>query len=109
MPSFADMLAYLRKRAGYSQTELTDKLKISRSAIGMYESGKREPDFETLEALADTFNVNMDTLLGKASDSSLPPNAIEYNERYYAPIVGSIPAGYPATAGYHSLRLLTNY
>lgn len=57
MPSFADMVAYLRKRAGYSQTELADKLKISRSAIGMYESGKREPDFETLEALADTFNV----------------------------------------------------
>ncbi len=98
MPSFADMLTYLRKRAGHSQTELADKLKISRSAIGMYESGKREPDFETLEALADTFNVNMDTLLGKASDSSLPSNAIEYNERYYAPIVGSIPAGYPATA-----------
>ena len=49
MPSFADMLAYLRKRAGYSQTELADKLKISRSAIGMYESGKRESDFETLE------------------------------------------------------------
>lgn len=53
MPSFADMLAYLRKRAGYSQTELADKLKISRSAIGMYESGKREPDFETLEMCAD--------------------------------------------------------
>lgn len=98
MPSFADMLAYLRKRAGYSQTELADKLKISRSAIGMYESGKREPDFETLEALADTFNVNMDTLLGKASDTNALSNAINYNEHYLAPIVGSIPAGYPATA-----------
>ena len=98
MPSFADMLAYLRKRAGYSQTELADKLKISRSAIGMYESGKREPDFETLEALADTFNVNMDTLLGKASDTSALSNTINYNEHYLAPIVGSIPAGYPATA-----------
>ena len=82
MPSFADMLAYLRKRAGYSQTELADKLKISRSAIGMYESGKREPDFETLEALADTFNVNMDTLLGKASDTNALSNAINYNEHY---------------------------
>lgn len=97
MPSFADMLAYLRKRAGYSQTELADKLKISRSAIGMYESGKREPDFETLEALADTFNVNMNTLLGK-SDAPIPSNAIEYSERHFAPIVGTIPAGYPATA-----------
>ena len=70
MSSFSDMLAYLRKRDGMSQKELADKLGISRSTIGMYETGEREPDFETLEALADTFNVNMDTLLGKVSLSS---------------------------------------
>ena len=67
MSSFSDMLAYLRKRDGMSQKELADKLGISRSTIGMYETGVREPDFETLEALADAFNLNMDTLLGKAS------------------------------------------
>ena len=31
----------------------------------MYEVGKREPDFETLEAIADLFNVDMNFLLGK--------------------------------------------
>lgn len=31
----------------------------------MYEVGKREPDFETLEAIADFFNVDMNFLLGK--------------------------------------------
>lgn len=72
MSSFSDMLAYLRKRAGMSQKELADKIGISRSTIGMYEAGEREPDFETLEALADTFNVNMDTLLGKASSNETP-------------------------------------
>lgn len=100
MPSFADMLAYLRKRDGYSQTELADKLKISRSAIGMYESGKREPDFETLEALADTFNVNMDTLLGKADDIKTPPlpsNLIPARFRQ-APLVGEIACGTPILA-----------
>lgn len=100
MPSFADMLAYLRKRDGYSQTELADKLKISRSAIGMYESGKREPDFETLEALADTFNVNMDTLLGKADDIKTPPlpsNLIPARFRQ-APLIGEIACGTPILA-----------
>ena len=100
MPSFADMLSYLRKRDGYSQTELADKLKISRSAIGMYESGKREPDFETLEALADTFNVNMDTLLGKADDIKTPPlpsNLIPARFRQ-APLVGEIACGTPILA-----------
>lgn len=66
MPSFADMLGYLRKRSGLSQKDLAEKIGVSRSAIGMYETGEREPDFETLEAIADIFNVNMDTLLGKS-------------------------------------------
>lgn len=97
MSGFSDMLTFLRKREGFSQKELADKIGVSRSAIGMYEAGEREPDFETLEALADTFNVNMNTLLGK-SDAPIPSNAIEYSERHFAPIVGTIPAGYPATA-----------
>ena len=95
MSSFNDMLSYLRKRNGMSQKELAEKIGISRSAVGMYEAGEREPDFETLEALADTFNVNMDTLLGK---SSPPSNAIPYTAYHKAPIIGSIPAGYPVLA-----------
>lgn len=67
MSSFSDMLVSLRKQHRLSQNELAEKVGVSRSAIGMYETGVREPDFETLEALADTFNVNMDTLLGRSS------------------------------------------
>lgn len=33
----------------------------------MYENGEREPDFETLEAIADFFNVDMDYLIGRSS------------------------------------------
>lgn len=65
MSNFSDMLIYLRKRMGLSQQELADKIGLTRSTIGMYETAKREPDFETTEILADFFNVNMDTLLGK--------------------------------------------
>lgn len=64
MAQFSDMLTYLRKRNNLSQQELADKLNITRSAIGMYETGRREPDFETLEAIADFFNVDMNTLTG---------------------------------------------
>lgn len=66
MATFADMLVYFRKQACLSQKELSEKTGLSRSAIGMYESGRREPDFETLETIADFFNINMDTLLGRA-------------------------------------------
>ena len=38
----------------------------------MYELGKREPDFETLEAIADLFNVDMNFLLGKVGSELSP-------------------------------------
>lgn len=74
MASFRDMLKYLRVRENLSQAELADKLGVAKSTISMYEVGKREPDFETLEAIADLFNVDMNFLLGKDGSE---------NDRYY--------------------------
>ena len=72
MGNFNDMLKYLRVREKMSQAELADKLGVSRSTVGMYELGKREPDFETLEAIADLFNVDMNFLLGKVGSELSP-------------------------------------
>lgn len=65
---FGRILKNLRKDRGDTQADLAKYLGISRSAISMYESGEREPDFETLEAIADYFNVNMNFLLGQTED-----------------------------------------
>ena len=65
MATFKDMLKYLRNREGLSQAELAQKIGLGASTISMYEVGKREPDFETLETIADFFNVDMNFLLGK--------------------------------------------
>ena len=72
MGNFNDMLKYLRVRDIMSQAELADKLGVSKSTVGMYELGKREPDFETLEAIADLFNVDMNFLLGKVGSELSP-------------------------------------
>lgn len=48
-----------------TQDELAKKLGVGRSTVGMYEAGKREPDFEMLEAIADIFNVSMSALVDK--------------------------------------------
>lgn len=69
MAALSDMLVYLRKRSSLSQQELADKLRMTRSAIGMYETGKREPDLETLEMFADFYNVDMNTLTGHSSEN----------------------------------------
>ena len=65
MPDFKDMLKYFRMRANLSQSELAAKIGVSTSTISMYEVGKREPDFETEEKIADFFNTDLDTLRGR--------------------------------------------
>lgn len=65
MTKLSDMLVYLRRRENLSQDELATRLGISRSSIGMYETGKREPELEILEMFADFYNVDMNTLTGR--------------------------------------------
>ena len=66
MANFGSILKSLRINRSLTQTELANKLGISYSTISMYERSQRQPDFETLEAIADFFNVDMDYLLGKS-------------------------------------------
>lgn len=67
MNHFSLILKKLRSEIGLTQDELAAKLNLSRSRVGMYESGKREPNFETLELFANFFTVDMDYFLGRSS------------------------------------------
>ena len=71
MSDFASMLKYLREREHLSQRELAARLGMSPSAIGMYESGKRQPRFEDEECIADFFNVDINTLRGRNVERQL--------------------------------------
>jgi len=63
MSYFSSKLKELRKGRRISQDELARALDVSRSTVGMYEQARREPDFETLEAIADFFNVSLASLV----------------------------------------------
>lgn len=56
-------IAALRRAKGWSQAELARQLKISSSAVGMYEQGRREPAAELLVQLSRLFGVSVDYLL----------------------------------------------
>lgn len=70
MNKYGLRLKQLREQNGYSQEELAKLLNTSRSRIGMYEQGRRQPDFEMQEAIADLFNVTIDYLFGRRNDES---------------------------------------
>lgn len=62
--AFRERLIYLRKEYGLTQQELADRLGLAQSAIGMYETGKREPDHDTTAKIAKYFGVTTDYMLG---------------------------------------------
>ena len=67
MASFQTKFKELRNSAGFTQQELAKKFGVSQSTITMWENGKRQPDLETMECIADFFNVDMNYLTGTSS------------------------------------------
>lgn len=90
---FSDNLKALRYERHITQQQLADALGLSRSTIGMYEKGEREPDFETSEAIADYFNVRLDDLVGRKNANALLSPTISTDTITF-PVIGEIAAGY---------------
>ena len=61
---FPSQLRDLRKKKGISQETLAHDLGVSKSTIGLYETGDTLPDAKTLRDLAVYFGVSADWLLG---------------------------------------------
>ncbi len=56
-------IAQLRRHNQLSQQELADRLKISASAIGMYEQDRRMPPVDILAAMSEVFGVSIDYIV----------------------------------------------
>ena len=89
---FAERLKTLRKSKKITQIEFASRFNIATGTIGMWETGKRIPDTETLKKIANYFNVTVDYLLGDSSEP-LPQTGI-----IRVPVYGVIPAGIPMSA-----------
>lgn len=103
MANFQSVLKSLRKSKGLTQDDLAKALKVSRSTIGMYENGSREPDYETTESIADYFNVDIDYLLGRTLKTTkllhpAPVNSQSTGTGVVIPVLGRVAAGIPITA-----------
>lgn len=61
----AARLKQLRTRKKRTQGEVAKVLGVTRPAYTAYETGKRNPDYETLQKIADYFEVSIDYLLGR--------------------------------------------
>lgn len=71
---FSERLKQLRRKRGITQIQFAQDFNISKGTIGMWETGRREPDFETATRIADYFHVSMDHLLGRDEKKPAPEN-----------------------------------
>lgn len=62
--TFPQRLKLARKQTGFTQTEVGKELNIPQSTLANYESGRTEPDIETLAKLIDFYEVNANWILG---------------------------------------------
>ena len=85
------------------QSDLVETTGIGKSSISTYLSGKYEPKQRNIYKMAKALNINEAWLMGEdvpmeRDEKSKPSNVEDFNDHYVAPIVGTIPAGYPASA-----------
>ena len=65
----ADKIIDLRKKNGWSQEELADRLGVSRQSISKWEGAQSVPDLNRIIAMSQIFGVSTDYLL---KDEELP-------------------------------------
>lgn len=71
--SWFDILKELREANGKSMSQVADALQIAKSTYASYEYGKREPNIETLNKIANLFGVTTDYLLGRPEPGKQDP------------------------------------
>ena len=69
---FADRLKEIRTEKGITQVQLAETMGVSKGTVAMWETGKRKPNFETLNQLSDIFDKRIDYILGYSNDASSP-------------------------------------
>jgi repressor LexA len=93
MQRIGEMIRKLRTDRSQTQDDVAAGVGVSKSTVSMWESGQRNLTLETLEAIADYFNVPMAFFLDEATPYNLLP--IKYKR---IPLLGRIAAGVPIYA-----------
>lgn len=106
-------LSELRTEKGISMKEAARLLNMPYTTYVNYEKGTREPNSETLIALANFYNTSVDYMIGKSSESIdktphvtsdsdrkpiIPPGFEPMPKMKKVPLIGAIACGDPITA-----------
>lgn len=99
MDSISERIAALRTGHHLSQQQLADNLKVSRRAVSLWETGRRQPDIHSLIQMADYFNVTLDYLVKREPEKAIKKHftareLFEYIQSYQAVLFCGVSDGY---------------
>ena len=63
MPAINENLKLLRQAQGMTQAEVADLISVTRQTVSSYESGRTQPDMETLKRLAEVYKADLHDVL----------------------------------------------
>ena len=96
MNTLGDRMRILRSGRGLTQQDVAAALNVSRSAVAMWERNEREPNLETLAALARLLDVPLSALVER-EEAPLPAGLRPVRTKRI-PLLGTIAAGEPIFA-----------
>ena len=59
----ANNLKYYREKAGFTQEEVANELRVTRQSISRWENGKSHPDLDNLVLISELYQVSIDKLI----------------------------------------------
>ncbi|MCK9348177.1 MAG: helix-turn-helix domain-containing protein [Sphaerochaeta sp.] len=94
MATLGERIKEMRKSSGMTQSELAEKLGMTKGTISAWESDARRPDFEALDSMCDLFHATIDYLLGRAQTNFFREAAPEEQDRLAAMDLAEMYEGY---------------
>ena len=70
--NLADKIITLRKKQGWSQEELAERLEVSRQSVSKWEGGLSLPELDKIIAMSELFGVSTDYLLKNETEEPMP-------------------------------------
>lgn len=66
----------LRSEKGITQEQLAERLHVTRQAVSNWETGKTQPDIDTLSALAECFEITVEEVIYGSTSQSQGNNVV---------------------------------
>ena len=87
----AKTIKNLRERAGFTQSQLAEKLSVSNKAVSKWETGRGYPDISLIKELASVLSVSVNELLsGNTAENKNASANMKKTLFYVCPVCGNI-------------------